>query len=264
MMRIIIALFMCLSIAESYAELAQPKAHGFHWYSQEQIEEKPKTKPLSVTANPAPKQSPYEQLLEIRKQTLNKLSKALIEPSFDATVDYMKAQQVYAKHNQAFVRYWQEALLTHPELDNTLNFPTDNAAISSRNQSLNLLMERVIKEGASKYGLIYFYRGESAISQKMTTHLLPFVNATHFSMISVTTDGKSIGGLPNPKNIPLHSIQKTLPLESRYMPALFLVNLETQQMSPLSYGFVSTTELRERFLDVATNFKRFSYEGLGE
>ena len=81
-------------------------------------------------------------------------------------------------------------------------------------------------------------------------------------MISVTTDGKIIEGLPSPKSIPLSVIQKTMALKSRYLPALFLVNFKTQKMSPLSYGFVSTSELRERFLDVATNFKRFSYEGL--
>lgn len=263
MMRAIIALVFIVSSMPIHADFVQSKAHGFHWYSQEH-EEKLKRIPAPTNAVPTPKPSPYERLLEIRKQTLNKLSEALIEPSFDATVEYMKAQQVYAKHNQAFVRYWQEALLTHPELDNTLNFPTDNSAIASRNQSMNALMARVIEEGAHKYGLIFFYRGTSLVSQKMAANLLPFVNVTHFSMISVTTDGKVIAGLPSPKNIPLKAIQKTMVLEERYMPALFLVNLETQRMSPLSYGFVSTTELKERFLDVATNFKRFSYEGLGE
>lgn len=83
-------------------------------------------------------------------------------------------------------------------------------------------------------------------------------------MISVTTDGKSINGLPNPKSIPIEAVEKTMHLKARYLPALFLVNFKTQKMSPLSYGFVSLTELKERFLDVATHFKRFSYEGLGE
>ena len=83
-------------------------------------------------------------------------------------------------------------------------------------------------------------------------------------MISVTTDGQPIEGLPNPKRVPLEVVQKTINLQSRYMPALFLVNLRTQKMSPLSYGFVSLTELKERLLDVVTNYKRFSYEGLQE
>lgn len=249
--------------SHAFAGLSQAPAHGFHWYTQEKERKILKPKRV-VQAKPAPQLSPYEKLLKMRKATLDKLSQALIEPSFEATHEYMKAQQVYAKKNQAFVRFWQQVLMTHPELDHTLNFPTDNAAIAIRNDARNELTERVIQEGAKKYGLILFYRGKSVVSQKMTNHLVPFVSAYHFSMISVTTDGKSIEGLPNPKNIPLKVVQNTLDMHERYMPALYLVNLETKKMSPLSFGFVSLTELKERFLDVATNFKRFSYEGIEE
>ena len=262
MMRKIAALLCCVVTLSAHAELTQSRAHGFHWYSSA-----PKEKVIkpTVPVNVAPTQArtPYEELMEMKRQTLNTLSQALITPSYETTYDYMKIQQTYAKRNQAFVRYWQQVLMTHPELDHTLIFPTDNSAIAIRNDETSALMERVIHEGSKKYGLILFYQGKSSVSQKMAAHLAPFANASHFSMISVTTDGQPIEGLPNPKNIPLSVVQRKMDMQARYMPALFLVNLETEQMSPLSYGFVSTTELKERLLDVATNYKRFSYEGLG-
>ena len=256
----LLALILCVIATPAMADITQANAHGFHWYSHDH--EKSAPKPVKRPVVTAPLATPYEQLMEVRKQTLNKLAKALIEPSFDATHEYMKAQQGYAKNNQKFVQYWQQVLMLHPELDHTLSFPTDNSAIAIRNDSTNALMERVVKEGAQQYGLILFYRGNSSISQKFISHLMPFVNESHFSMISVSTDGQPISGLPNLKIIPLAVIKQTMPMESRYMPALFLVNLKTQKMSPLSYGFVSLTELKERLLDVATNYKRFSYEGL--
>lgn len=246
------------------ADIAQPPAHGFHWYSSDEKKKRPLMRQIKPQLAPAPQISPYEKLMAIRKETLNKLAQALVEPSFEATHEYMKAQQGYAKNNQQFVRYWQQVLMLHPELDHTLNFPTDNSAIAIQNDTTNALMERVVKEGTTQYGLILFYRGNSSISQKFVSTLMPFVNETHFSMISVSTDGQPIRGLPNPKTIPLADVKKTVALESRYMPALFLVNLKTQKMSPLSYGYVSLTELKERLLDIATNYKRFSYEGLGE
>lgn len=255
------ASLLILMSTQVFAELTSVPAHGFHWYSLEA--EEPLPKPIQQPQSTS-KQTPYEQLLEVRKVTLNKLATALIEPSFDATLEYMKAQQGYAKNNQKFVQYWQQVLLVHPELDTTLNFPTDNSAIAIRNDSNNALIEKIVNEASKHYGLILFYKGNSSISQKMITHLIPFVNASHFSMISVTTDGQPIEGLPNPRSVPLEAVQKTMDLQSRYMPALFLVNLKTQKMSPLSYGFVSTTELKERLLDVVTQYKRFSYEGLGE
>lgn len=261
MMNRFCTLIGCFIMNLCVATVALSQARGFHWYSA--IDQEKIVRP-NLPANVAPQQSPYEKLMTVRKQTLDKLAQALITPSFDATYDYMKAQQVYAKNNQKFVRFWQQVLLVHPELDHTLNFPTDNSAVAIRNDDMNRLMNKALQEGAKKYGLILFYRGNSATSQKMASHLVPFVNENHFSMISVTTDGQAINGLPNSKHIPLEAVQKTINIKARYMPALYLVNLETKQMSPLSYGFVSLTELKERFLDVSTHFKRFSYEGLGE
>ena len=254
-------LFLGLLATQTAFAMTQVPAHGFHWYSVDAVHKKA---PQAPRAPSPPAKSPYEQLMTLRLQTQNKLATALLKPSFEATYHYMSAQQAYAKNNQAFVRHWQEVLLAHPELDYTLNFPTDNTAIASRNGSQSALTEKLLKAGSANYGLIYFYKGKSPLSQKMSLHLLPFVSEHHFSMVSVSTDGRAIEGLPNPKHIPIEDVEKTLHIKSRYLPALFLVNLKTQKMAPLSYGFVSVTELKERFLDVATQFKRFSYEGLDE
>ena len=258
-MRVFAYLLILISLP-AMAEFASPPAHGFHWYSTESKE--PQVKQALPQAIPKPAPSPYEKLMEVRRATLNKLANALIDPSFDATYEYMKAQQVYAQKNQKFVQYWQQVLLVHPELDNTLTFPTDNSAIAIRNDESNALIEKIVNETAKHYGLILFYKGNSSISQKFVAHLVPFANASNISMISVTTDGQPFEGLPNQRSVPLAVVQKTMNLQSRYMPALFLVNLKTQKMSPLSYGFVSLTELKERLLDVVTQYKRFSYEGL--
>jgi len=248
----------CLLLASTqvFADFASVPAHGFHWYTKES------QRSNKLVLSPVSPPSPYEQLMTIRKATQNKLARALISPSFDTTLAYMQAQMRLAKNNQKFVRYWEQVLLLHPELDNTLNFPTDNSAIAIHNDATNELIEKIVKNISKHYGFILFYKGKSRLSQKFVTHLLPFVETSEIAMISVATDAEPIQGLPNPKTISLEHIQQTMDLQSRYMPALFLVNLKTQKMSPLSYGFVSLTELKERLLDVVTHYKRFSYEGL--
>ena len=256
-MKKIITLVLCLMAISAKAELLQSSAHGFHWYSV--VDAKKASKPIKPQA---PMQSPYEKLMALRLQTKNKLARALLEPSVETTYDYMKAQQFYAKKNQAFVRFWQQTLLLHPELDHRLNFPTDNSAIAVRNDMTSKMTEDVIKVGAKVYGFILFYEGNNPISQKFANHFMAFVAASHFETISVATDGVLIQGLPNQRKIPLKTIQQKLNLVPHYMPALFLVNLKTQKMTPLSYGFVSTTELKDRFLDLATDYKRYTYEGL--
>ena len=253
----IVVLAALLSPLSVLASLDSPAPHGFHWYSV--IDAKKPSKPAKPQA---PLQSPYEKLMALRLQTKNKLARALLEPSVETTYDYMKAQQFYAKKNQAFIRFWKQALLLHPELDYRLNFPTDNSAIAIRNDMTSKTTEDVIKAGAKIYGLILFYEGTNPISQKFANHFMAFVDASHFETISVATDGVLIQGLAHQRKIPLKVIQQKLNLVPHYMPALFLVNLKTQKMTPLSYGFVSTTELKDRFLDLATDYKRYTYEGL--
>ncbi len=257
LLSIIIILAGFLSPLKVLATIDTPAPHGFHWYSIE--ESKKKTKPKKSGSTP---QSPYDKLMGLRLQTKNKLARALLEPSLEATYDYMKAQQFYATRNQEFVRFWQEALLLHPELDHRLNFPTDNSAIAVRNDMTSDLIQKAIKIGAKLYGLILFYEGHNPISKKFSHHFMSFVDESHFETICVSTDGVLIQGLPNQRKIPLSLIQNKINLVSRYMPALFLVNLKTQKMTALSYGFVSTNELKERFLDLATDYKRYTYKGL--
>lgn len=261
MNRVLWIMVLCLSFNALHAELIQEQAKGFHWYTKEA---KPKTiKKVLPKAAPV-QEAPYARLMKMRSQTLNKLAAALLEPSFDATHQYMKAQMVYAKKNQEFVRFWQQVLLVHPELDNTLNFPTDNAAIAIRNDAQKLLRDKLIRKACQRFGFILFYKGKSSLSQKMAIHLMAFIKEYGFSMISVSTDNQVIEGLPNSKSIALEVIQKQIAIESKYEPALYFVDLKTHHMSPVSYGFLSLEELKERLFDVLTQFKRFSYEGVGE
>lgn len=253
-MVIMTSVFMTTNVK---ADIASASPHGFHWYS---FEDTPKKK-LTPKPTSSP-QTPYQELMTIRAATQNKLAKAILHPSIESTVDYMRAQQFYAKKNQAFVRFWKQALLLHPELDYTLNFPTDNSAIAVRNDMTSSLTQEVIKKGALNYGLVLFYEGKSPVSRKFANHFMSFVDETHFQTISVATDDNLIQGLPNQRKIPLKIVQQRIDLVPHYMPALFLVNLKTQKMTPLSYGFVSIETLKERFLDLATDYKRYTYEGL--
>ncbi|MCF6808554.1 type-F conjugative transfer system pilin assembly protein TraF [Thiotrichales bacterium 19S9-12] len=263
-------LIICFQPAILLANFNYDQPQGFHWYRLDQEvkpnnfeEESPKPSVIeTVSKSPV---TPYQKLQDLSMQTKNILATALLEPTKEHTANYMKAQQYWAKQNQAFVKTWQEALLEHPELDYKLNFPTDNNAIPVRNDEQKVLVERVVSEMSDHYGLILFYQGNSAICQKFIGEvLLPLVKGYRFSMVSVTVDDKPIIGLPNPKSIPIEKANLKVPLKAKYLPALFLVNLKTKEMKTLSYGYISTNDLKLRFLDVANQFKRFSYEGLGE
>lgn len=252
----------------SWANFNDEEPQGFHWYTHRQEQAQPAQKTLQTQSTPVQEtlttMQPYQQLQYLSLQTKNTLSTALMHPSVENTTRYMYAQQFWAKQDQKFVRSWQQALLQHPDLDYRLNFPTDNNAIPVRNDENKALIEKTLASTSKHFGLILFYRGHSSICQKFASILMPFVQQYHFSMISVTTDNQPIIGLPNPKNIPMREVAEVMHLKPRYLPALFLVRLKTHQMQALSYGFISTDDLKERFLDVLNNFQRYSYHGIGE
>jgi conjugal transfer pilus assembly protein TraF len=111
---------------------------------------------------------------------------------------------------------------------------------------------------------LFFYKGGSVLSQKMATSLLPFIKEYHFSMISITTDQQFIEGLPHSKSVSITQMERMMNIKAKYLPALFLVDIKNQKMSPFAYGFISLSDLKDRILDVLTDFRRLSYEGLGE
>ena len=235
---------------------------GFHWYTPEPEKEEQVVTDNSQAQVSLPTPSMYEQLMQKRREAKESLATALLSPSVENTVDYMRKQQEFAKTNQQFVKNWEIALLLHPELDYKLNYPTDNNALSIRNDEQSLLIDRVIKKSSENYGFILFYKGESSLSQKFVNMLMPFVHSNGIQMISVSTDNRLIPGLPNSVHVSQEAVKAKLGLKAKYQPALFMVNLKTQKLQPLSYGFMSQTMLKKRFFDVVTNFKRFSYEGL--
>ena len=267
MIRVIFAVLLVLPTV-SFAAFNATAPQGFHWYTHDDgkalpaLPPKPKAQPQVVISQPNIR--PSVELKYLTGQTRDTLSTALLHPSVANTTRYMRAQQFWAKKDQAFVRTWQQALLQHPELDYSLNNPTNSTAIPIRNDEHKLLVDRTIKEMSHHFGLILFYRGNSSLCQKFISILMPLVKANHFAMVSVTTDHQPIMGLPVPRDIPLSEVHRVLGIQKRYLPALFLVNLRTHQMQALSYGFIATEDLKERFLDVLNDFKQYSYQGLGE
>ena len=222
-------LVICLLPVSAFANFTAHSPQGFHWYTVKPSPRvvKPRHQPVhagvSDTVSHAETLSPEQRLHALTQVTRNTMAVALLNPTVNNTARYMRAQQFWAKQDQRFVRSWQEALLQHPELDYSLNFPTNNNAIPIRNDEHKALVERTINEMSKHYGLVFFYRGHSSVCQKFAAMLLPFVNRSHFAMVSVTTDGQPIIGLPNPRSISIGAIKHVMPIESRYLPALFLV-----------------------------------------
>jgi conjugal transfer pilus assembly protein TraF len=260
----VICILLVSSLSVFSANPSSPR--GFHWYTQEDEEQVQESAPSQNPINePSRKKTePYDELLAQRKSLNNTLAEALLRPSFESTRSYMQAQQWLNKRNQQFVMYWEQVLLSNPELDYTLNSPADNSAIEERNREQSGLIERLLKKGPEKYGILFIYQGKSRVSQRFSTVLSRFVSAYGFSVASISIDGEKLVDFPQSMYASSESVEMKIGVKKKYTPALFLVDVKTQNIAPLSYGFISESNLKERYLDIITKFKRHSYEGLSQ
>lgn len=255
-MKNLIASLMLFSVLS--AQASSPE--GYHWYTQKPITKRLRTSQPTV-APTAPAPTPYKALQRLTDKTRNVLAESLLHPTPESTARYMRVQQFWAKQDQKFVQSWEIALRTHPELDYSLRVPTDNTAIKLQGDAQKIREEKQLHLIAQHAGLILFYKGDQGGSTRFTGSLMPLIKHYGFSMISVCVSHAPIMGLPNPKMIPLAKVAEHIPLKSRYLPALYFVNLKTKLLSPVSFGFLSSDNLKRRLVDVADNFKRYSYEG---
>jgi len=201
------------------------KAEGFHWYSVEAKEDVPEVDESPETSQPVKSITPYQELMQSRESTQNKLAEALLRPSVEATKEYIVAQTKMAKRHQKFVQNWAKVLLSNPELDHRLHFPVDNNALALKNDEKKVITEEILHKSRQTYGLIFIYQGNSPLSQRFAKHFLPFVKEYQFSMISVSITDESLAALPDSKHIPIEALAAKLPVKKRYLPAVFLINL---------------------------------------
>ena len=235
------------------------EAKGFHWYNVDEPKKEVKHKKES---NSPITPSMYKKLMEKRAQAKESLATAILEPTVDNTADYMRKQKEFQDLNTQFVRNWKIALLLHPELDATLENPVDNNAIAMKNDQQSLLMEKVIHGSRDYFGLLIFYKGNSTVSQKFIQTVKPYLLGHKISIISASTDGVKIDGLPNSVVVPQEKAERILNVKRNYQPAVFMVNLRNQEIKPVSYGFASLTEFKKRYFDALTNFNNKNSQGI--
>ena len=72
----------------------------------------------------------------------------------------------------------------------------------------------------------------------------------HIKLIGFATDNTP---LPQIKNNQVHHGQMNT-LGVKALPALFLVNPKTKQAMPLAYGFIAQDNVKDHFVDLATNY----------
>lgn len=217
------------------------KARGWHWY--EEVEEEVKEEEFAANPN----MTPTEQIEHLRKEAEKKLHQAIVSPTNKNLIAYMKAQKIIMDQGGKFADKWKTVLYQTPELDESLKFPSSNAA---RHLYIKLEGEKKKKilQGLSKeYGLFFFFRGQCKYCHAFAPHIQNFARKYNWDVMAISLDGGKLPQFPNARNDNGIALQ----LNIKHVPALIAVHPQTQEMIPLAYGMISESEIEERALKLS-------------
>ncbi len=236
--QILLCLFLLLSNSLLFANWHDRKAEGWAWYEERRKHEEEKVLPKT----PA---TPSEQLQEIRQKIEEKLAKAVLEPTPENIKAYMTEQQKWVDHSAYFAQVWEKILLSYPHLDNTAkSLPVSQYGLQYHKQEQQIKKESLIASLAKSYGLFFFYEGKSEISLFFGQIVKEFSKKYDMQTVAISVDGVKIEGFESHKKD--NGIASTLGVD--VMPALYLIDPQTDTAVPISFGLVGMDKIEDNIV----------------
>ena len=249
--QVITALLIGLLAINSYADdyhYYDSHADGWHWYAPDDEPENQKTaQPKNSQAMQRKPQSATEALKALQQQIAEAKAKAVLNPTMDNVANYIRLQNQVSAQSTLFAKTWQEVLRAKPNLDYSLQKPTNSAAKRAQEDIDNKQNDGVLHFAAQHYGLFFFFEGKCPYCQKLAPILAHVAKQYDFDVLPISIDGLGLPDYPHPTK----NQGQAEKLGVKMWPALFMVDTKTGVISPVTFGLVSQVELKKRLITAA-------------
>jgi conjugal transfer pilus assembly protein TraF len=233
----------------SHTLLAQTKFYedrgqGWHWYekliqSEQPLDEK-------NTSQVTPEQA-LDELNTLQKELEGAKALAVMYPTSQHIEQYIRLHNTVLEKASLFSNQWQQVIWQTPELDFSIDKPTDNAARHLYYDLEKTVDKQTIQSFNDEYGLFFFFRGSCPYCHEFAPILKNIENQYGITVMAISLDG---GTLPEyPTAVSDNGLAQQLRVE--VVPALYALHPQTQKVIPLSFGFVSEAELLRRINTLA-------------
>jgi type-F conjugative transfer system pilin assembly protein TraF len=225
------------------AHFFNEKAKGWHWYQRQRdvaSDMKDKSKPSEANK---PKNA-VEELAEKRKTLEEALSESILRPTPQSVARYQQLQYRWLNQSQKFSSVWMQNLLQHPELDATVKNPVTQYGIHIQKEEDQIRMEAKIKALSSQYGLFYIYQGNCKFCKGMAGIVQKLSEKYQWTVLGISQDGVMLPEFSDSKRD--NGISQAWGIKG--VPAVFVVNPETEQVIPIGHGLISLDQLERNLL----------------
>ena len=204
---------------------------------------KPKP-PEAEAPPPEPQASASEQLDAVTKELRELKAKAILEPTRENVIAYIRFQRAQLDRASLFSDVWQRAIWQQPDLDYTLQRPVSTLAKRQWQDSRNGARDNVMANLGKRYGLFYFFAQSCAACEVMSPIVKSVSRRWKLTVRAVSTDGGPSAHFP--KYTVEAGQRAKMGLQPKVTPALVLWDALKNRPIPIGYGILSADELQDR------------------
>ncbi len=211
-----------------------------------------KPKAAEKAAPPAAQPSATERMAAITRQLDELKATAILEPSEENVIAYVRFQREQLDRASTFSDTWQRALWQNPDLDYTLQRPVNTVGKRAWIDNRKADRDAVLTNLSQRYGLFYFYAQSCGACDILAPILRSVADSHRMAVMAVSMDGGPSRDFPN---YVVDSGQRArMGVPGNETPALVLFDTATKRAIPVGFGILSGDEIMDRIF-MLTNTK---------
>ena len=244
MKELVTILVILLISAPAGAKFFDHHAKGWFWYQTIPGEKLKRPNNRYETKESVESKEASAQLKAQGERWQEALSVAIINPSEENMRSYLQLSKQINQQAQIFATRFKESIWQRPEFDYSLERPYLPAAIIAKNSKVIGEQEKSIKDLATRFGLIFFFKGSCPSCQQLAPVVGNLAQKYQFAIIPISLDEKPL------KEFPLFKSDQFLAqrLKITQVPALVLLDPDTNMMAPIAYGYSDQVTIEQKIL----------------
>ena len=191
-----------------------------------------------------------KQLDQVGAQLEELKAKAILEPTPDNVIAYVRYQREQLDRASTFTDVWERAIWQHADLDYTLQRPVDTLGKTAWLAQRKTDQEAVMASLSERYGLFLFYSASCGACEVFSPIVRTLADKYNISVLAVSMDG---GPNPNfPRFVVNHGQYQKMGLSGGQVPALVLFDTYLKKPIPIGYGVMAEDEVMSRIFTLTS------------
>ncbi len=213
-----------------------------------------KPRPVEPESRPdvPPLPSAVERMAAITRQLDELKAKAILDPTEENVIAYVRFQREQLDRASTFSDVWQRALWQNPEIDYTLQRPVSTVGKRAWLDNRRADRDAVMANLSQRYGLFYFFAQSCGACDIFSPILRSVASTHHITVMAVSMDGGPSRDFPN--YLVDAGQRARMGIPGNETPALVLFDTVTKRTIPVGYGILGADEIMDRIFAL-TNTK---------